>query len=212
MKIKKVLSLVFALLAVALTALTIYLTLSALDAEPVLVTPPEAAVETAEAVMAAICQGDYETAAGMMYGTPELGASRAPADEVGVILWDAFQESLSYELTGDCYATDSGIAQDVTITCLDFSSVTAPLRDRAQTLLVQRVEEAEDADIIYDENGDYREAFVMEVLRDVTLDALEEDAKNQEQKLTVNLVYKRGQWWVVPDQALLSAISGGIAG
>ena len=50
------------------------------------------------------------------------------------------------------------------------------------------------------------------MLRDVTLDALEEDAKSKEQTLTVNLVYKKGQWWVVPDQALLSAISGGIAG
>lgn len=216
MKLKNVLSIIFALLAVSLTALTLKVCLEALDADPVLMTPPVAAVETADAMMAAVCAGDYEAASGLMYGTPNLGASRAPADEVGVILWDAFQESLSYELVGECYATDSGIAQDITVTCLDFSSVTVSLRDRAQTLLVERVEAAENAamgaDTIYDENGDYREDFVMEVLRDVTLDALEEDARNKEQTLTVNLVYKKGQWWVVPDQALLSAISGGITG
>ena len=44
------------------------------------------------------------------------------------------------------------------------------------------------------------------------MDALEEDAKTTQQQLTVNLVYKQGRWWVVADQTLLSAISGGIAG
>lgn len=212
MKRKKILSLGFALLAAILAVLTLTVSLKAMNVGPVLVTAPAAAVETADAMMAAVCAGDYDTASGLMHGTPDLGADREPADEVGVILWDAFQESLDYELAGECYATDSGVAQDVIITCLDFSSVTASLQDRAQTLLTERVEAAEDADTIYDENGEYREDFVMEVLRDVTLDALEEDAKNMEQRLTVNLVYKKGQWWVVPDQALLSAISGGIAG
>lgn len=212
MKIKKILSLGFAVLAALLAVLTLKLCLDAISADPVLVTAPSAAVETADAMMTAVCAGDYETASGLMHGTPDLGVDRDPADEVGVILWDAFRESLAYELTGECYATDSGIAQDVIITCLDFDSVTASLRDRAQTLLTERVEASEDADAIYDENGNYREDLVMEVLRDVTLDTLEEDAKSKEQTLTVNLVYKKGQWWVVPDQALLSAISGGIAG
>lgn len=212
MKTERILSGVFALLGVILAAATVSVTLWALDAQPVLMTPPAAAVETADAMMAAVCDGDYETAGNLMYGSPNLGTDRAPSDEVGVLLWDAFVDSLSYELTGECYATDSGIAQDVTISCLDFSSVTATLQARAQTLLVQRVEEAEDADAIYDENGDYREAFVMEVLRSVTLDALQEDARYVERNLTLNLIYKKGQWWVVADSALLSAISGGIAG
>ena len=212
MQKKRVLSFAFGLLALALAALTLWVTFGALDASPVLVTPPAAAGETAAAMMDAVCAGDYETASGMLYGTPNLGADRAPKDEVGVLLWDAFRESLSYELVGECYATDSGIAQDITITSLDFASVTASLQQRAQKLLVERVEQAQDADTVYDENGDYREDFVMEVLRDVTLDALREDARTREQDLTLNLVYKQGRWWVAMDQALLSAISGGIAG
>ncbi len=214
--VKNILSLLFALLAVVLTVLTLTVCTEAIGAKPVLVKTPAAAVETADAVMNAICAGDYETASGMMYGTPNLGIDRAPSDEVGVMLWDAFQDSLSYELVGECYTTDSGVAQDITFTCLDYSSVTASLRDRAQTLLMERVEAAENAeehaDTIYDENGDYREDFVMEVLRDVTLDALEEDAETMQQTVTVNLVCKKGQWWVVADQGLLAAISGGIAG
>ena len=212
MKKYKILSLVLALLAAAAAVLTLCLTFGALDAQPVLVTPPGAASETADALLAAVREGEYGEASGMLYGTPDLGLDRDPADEVGKLLWDAFQDSFTYELTGECYATDTGIAQDVSLRYLDFSSVTASLGDRAQALLVQRVEEAEDADSIYDENGDYREDFVLEVLREVTLDALREDAKEKEQALTLNLVHKHGRWWVVMDQALLSAISGGIGG
>lgn len=212
MKIKHILSLMFALAAVALMGLTLWVCRDALDAQPVLKKVPYAASETADAMLAAVKAGDYKTASGMMYGSPDLGADREPSDEVGRILWDAFQDSFSYELQGECYATDSGIAQDVTVTYLDFSSVTASLRQRSQELLVQRVEQAEDADTIYDESGDYLEEFVMEVLRDVTLDALEEDAKTTQQQLTVNLVCKQGRWWIMADQALLSAISGGVAG
>lgn len=212
MKIKNILSLLLALAAAAVAALTLWVCLGALGAQPVLMKAPSAASETADALLAAVQAGDYQTASGMMLGNPQLGADRAPADEVGGLLWDAFRDSFSYELQGECYATDSGIAQDATVTYLDFSSVTASLQQRSQELLVQRVAQAEDADTIYDENGDYREDFVMEVLREVTLDALEEDAQNKQQQLTVNLVYKQGRWWVVADQALLAAISGGIAG
>ncbi len=212
MKKYTILSRIFGLLAAAVAVLTLWITFGALNARPVLVTPPAAAAETADALLAAVCAGDYDTASGLVYGTPNLGMDREPADEVGRLLWEAFQESFAYELEGECYATDTGIAQNVTVTYLDFSSVTASLGDRSQTLLVQRVAEAEDADTVYDENGDYREDFVLEVLREVTLDALREDAKNKEQKLTLNLVHKRGQWWVVMDQALLSALTGGIGG
>ena len=212
MKIQKVLSLVFALIAAALTALTLWVISGAMDAEPVLMKTPAAAAETADAVMTAICDGDFAAAREKLYGQPNLGTDRAPGDPVGALLWEAFLESLSYELLGECYATDAGLAQNVKISCLDFSSVTASLRDRAQELLVQRVEEAEDADTIYDENGDYREDFVMEVLLEVTGESLKEDARKKEQNLTLNLVYKQGSWWVMADSELLNAISGGIAG
>lgn len=212
MKNTRILSGLFGLLGVVLAVLTAAVCLWAVDAPPVLVVKPAAAAEKAEALMAAVCEGDYEKAEDMLYGSPDLGMDRLPSDEVGRILWDAFQQSFSYELTGDCYATDSGVAQDVTLQFLDFSSVTASLGERAQALLVERVEAAEDADSIYDENGDYREDFVLAVLRDVTLAALEEDARMTQRTLSLNLVCKQGQWWVVADQALLSAVSGGTAG
>ena len=120
--------------------------------------------------------------------------------------------SLEYEFNGDFYATDTGIARDVTITSLELASVTENLGSRSQELLARRVEKAEDVSQIYDENNEYREDFVMTVLFDAAYQSLKEDARMTRQRVTLNLVFRQGEWWVLPDSALLSAISGGTAG
>ena len=93
---------------------------------------------------------------------------------------------------------------------MDVTSVTAVLKDRSQALLEQRVEEAEDLEDVYDENLQYREDFVMDVLYDAAVMALKEDAKTITAELTLNLSYQNEQWWIAADRELLDAISGGI--
>lgn len=209
---KQLFSGLFGLAGGVLAILAVLVSLSALDASPVLLAAPEDALSQSEAMMEAFARGDFAQAGQKMQGQPDLGADREPADEVGKMIWSAFVDSIRYEFTGDCYATDSGIARDVTIETLDISSVTASLRQRSRKLLNERVAAAEDVEQIYDENGDYREDFVMAVLHDAARQALEEDASHTSCQVTLKLSYQDGQWWVVPDQALLSAISGGIAG
>ena len=74
------------------------------------------------------------------------------------------------------------------------------------------MEEARDLTRIYDENNEYREDFVMEVLTQAVNDAIREDGVVSSQELVLNLVYRQGQWQVQPEQKLLNALSGGIAG
>lgn len=212
MKSSKLLSKRLAFLGGVLAVGTVVLCLSCRNASPVLLAAPEAALERSEAMMNAVAVGDYAAVGSMLYGQPDLGIDREPADEVGILIWDAFQDSISYEFKGMCYAADSGVARDVTITALDISSVTAPLKERSQTLLSQRVAEAEDVTEVYDEDNNYREQFVLDVLYDAAVQALEEDAVQTQWDVTLNLTYQDGQWWVMPEGALLEAISGGVAG
>lgn len=212
MKLSKFFSLIFALLGMALATVAVVVTFRSLDAAPVLLSYSGEAEVQAEALMDAICEGDFSAAGAQMYGQPDLGVDRQPADTVGVLIWDAFVDSLAYEFHGNCYATDAGVARDVTITCLDISSVTDTLGERSRSLLAQRVAEAEDVEQIYDENGEYREDFVMEVLYDAAVQALKEDAVYETQDVTLNLTYQQDRWWVLPSQPLIAAISGGIAG
>ena len=211
MKISKLFSGVFAILAAAIAVVTIAISFSALDNEPVLLKASDEALDAVDVLMDAVAEGNYNEAGAMLYGMPDLGVHEA-SDEVGQLVWDAFVQSISYELVGDFHATDSGLAQNVKITSLDMKGVAANLGTYAETLLTQRVEEAEDVSQVYDEENNYREDFVMAVLLDAAAMALERDAVYTEQEITLNLVYKQGQWWVMPEQPLLSAISGGIAG
>ena len=210
MKIRKIIAAVFAVIGVFAAAMAVTLSFMNRNAEPVLLSPPEEAEHQVTALMDAVCAGEYDEASRHLLGNPSLGVDRAPEDEVGILFWEAFTSSMSYELVGECYATDDGLAQNVTMTCLDITSVTANLRDRSQALLEERVANAEDTTDIYDENYDYREEFVMDVLYDAAVQALKEDAREMTVELTLNLAYRDGQWWVLADSGLLDAISGGI--
>lgn len=210
MKMKNILAAILAVVGIAAAGFAIWLGMSSTDAEPVLVEPPAEAEQQVVAMMDTLCAGQIGQVSQYLLGTPDLGVDREPADEAGALIWDAYCGSLSYELVGECYAAEDGLVQKVQLTCLDISSVTAVLRDRSQALLESRVEEAEDTSEIYDENYEYREDFVMAVLRDATKEALEADARQMTVELTLNLSYQNDQWWIVADDALLDAISGGV--
>ena len=211
MKISKLFSGIFAVLAGLIAVAVIVISFVFLNSSPVLLQASEEALDTVDGLMSAVCEGNYNQAGAMMFGMPDLGVHEA-ADEVGQLVWDSFVDSISYELVGGFHATDSGLAQNVKITSLDMKSIATSLGNYAQTLLPQRVEEAEDISLVYDEENNYREEFVMSVLLEATEMALEKDAVYNEQEITLSLVYRYGQWWVVPEQPLLAAISGGIAG
>ena len=203
-------SALFAVVGIAVAVAAVAVCGRFAKAEPMLLTPPQEARSSLVTMLDGVCEGDYAAASGCILGTPSLGVDREAADELGVLYWDAFVESASYELVGECYATENGVAQDITFNCLDLNSVTGSLRERSQALLEERIENTTDLTEIYDENNDYREDVVMEVLYEAARDALAEDAVMITVELTVNLKYQDGKWWVVADKALLDAISGGV--
>lgn len=210
MKITKLFAFLFAVLGLCGAVAGIYLGFSNLDADPILVQQPESAREQVEDLMEAVCAGDYAAASALLYGNPDLGMERDAADRVGMLLWEAMESSRTYTLSDEFYATNTGVALDVQMSCLDMASVTVNLRERSQKLLEQRMQEAEDPSEVYDKNNEYREDFVMAVLYDAAREALEEDGKEVSYSFTLNLTYQNGQWWIMPEASLLEAISGGV--
>lgn len=202
----------YALLGVLLAVAVLGISLLARDASPRMLSRPTGAARCAEALLSKISSGDYVGASAFLYGTPKLDSGAERSDEISAQIWDAFTSNISYELLGDCYATASGIAQDVRIRSMEIAGVTGSLKQRAQELLEQRVEAAEDMTEVYDENFEYRADFIDQVLRDATQKTLEENSTYADHQVTMNLVYEQGRWWVVPDKALLRAISGEILG
>lgn len=208
MNYKKLVSAVFALLGVLLIAGTVLLSFRSLNASARLLRADEAAAQRTEEWMEAVCAGDYAAAGSIMYGQPELLTGNNGADEWQLLFWDAFVDSISYEFTGDCYATDAGLSRDLTITALDLPALMEPLKERMDALLPLRADEAEDQDAVFDENNNYRDAFVMDILMEAATQILAEEDPRASREITLNLIYEDGQWWIQTEQDLIDVLSG----
>ena len=84
---------------------------------------------------------------------------------------------------------------------LHLLSVQAVLKDHVAQLLDPEMA---------DENGIYSEEYKQRVLREAAEKAVEEDGILVTYDVTLQLVYRDGQWQVSADQTLLAAISGGL--
>lgn len=202
----------FALIGIVLLVASLLVCLFSLNAPAIMVGTPKAAQVCAQNLLDAVSAGDYAAASQYIYGQPQLGVDREPAEQTGQMLWDAYVDSFTYELTGRCYSTPNGVAMNAAISSLDIASVGNTLADRMEAMLTARIEAEGEISEIYDEKGDFQEALIQEVLVKSFQQALEEDALITTQEVVLNLTYQDGHWWIVPDGALLQAISGGVIG
>ena len=200
----------FLTLGLGLMILALMLTMALPGAKPTLLSPAADAQNQVISAMDAICRKDFSAAEQYLLGQPSLGVDREPADAAGAMIWEAFLESLSYELKGDCYATDTGVAQDIAFTCLDIPSVTEGLAQRTEETLTKLRQEATHASEIYDDSGNYHQHLVQDVLNASVRDALKEDSKTTTVTFSLQLVNRDGQWYIVPNSDFISAISGGM--
>lgn len=208
MKLPKITSEHFKILTVFLIVLALIAVEVGLFAPPIMLKTPPQAASRVEQLLNAVHENDYETVSACLAGNPPLGVDREPANAVSKLLWDAFTDSFTYQLSGGLYAAGNGVAQDVTVQFLDISSVTSDLNERAQALLAQRVQEARSPSEIYDENNEYREDVVMEILAQAIDEIMSQRARTLTLSLTIRLANQDGQWLIQADNALLNAISG----
>lgn len=210
MKLARFFAVIFGAVGTLLMVGSIVLCFVFRDAPVYLAEVPAAAAECTRELMEAVEDGDFEAASQYLYGQPELGAGREPADAMGKLVWDAFVDSISWEFAGECYATDSGICRDVTVTALEIPSVTENLTSRANAILTARMASAAEMSELYDEENNFRPELIEEVLREAMTQALTEDAETVTEEVTLALIHQDGRWWVVPDQALLQLLSGSL--
>lgn len=203
--IRKTIAALLVLLSLGIGCTGVWLALTNLGAEPVLLEVPQEAKVQAMDLLDALCKADYTAVSRCLYGQPDLGMDRQPADDVGRMFFEAYAQSLRYELVRDCYATSEGVALDVCITALDVDAALQQLRQQAQELLQQRVAEAEDVSQVYDESGEYLESLVEAVLRASASQVLQEGSTVRTQ-LTLECVFRDGKWWILPSDALLDII------
>lgn len=210
MKLSRFFSGLFLYAAFGLIMLALFLIMAKPGTTPTLLSPAQDAQDQVVQMMDALCQGDFSTVEHYILGNPSLGVDREPADAASALIWNAFVGSFSYELSGDCYATNTGVAQDVTLTYLDIPAVTQELAQLSEKHLTKLQQEATHTSEIYDENGNYRSDLINKVLSAAVAESLQENSSFTSSTFTLQLVQRDDQWYIISNNDLISAISGGM--
>ena len=209
MKISKLVSGLFAALGSVLLAGSIVTSFAALSKPAKAVKPTQEANACAQSVLRALDDGDLSKVEEYFYGKPTLGLEREPATAEGKQIWNAYRDSIAVTTDGYCYGEGTNIYQTAKVTAMDITGTLSQWDKGAGELLKQKIDAAEDPAVLLDEGGDVPQTLKDELRGQALTQALA-DAKTVTTQITFQLIEKDGQWWAVPDQAMLDVLSGGL--
>lgn len=210
MKAARLFAVMLGIVGLALMLGTVGLCLTSLDAPVKLQEVPQEAVACAEELRQALDEGNLTAAEEKLCGQPSLGVEEALTEEAAAV-WGLFRTGISCELTSDLYVSGSALAVDAVVTVPEIASITDTLQDHALTLMNQRIASATEMSELYDEGNNFRVELIEEVMAQAVETAFKEPPEMLTYETTWLLVFREGQWWAVPDQALMKALSGGLA-
>lgn len=209
MKISKLASGLFAALGTVLLVGSIVVSFAALNKPEKAVKPTQEANGCAEAVLNALDDGDFSGVEAYLYGKPTLGLDREPATAEGKQLWNAYRDSIAVTTDEGCFGEGASIYRTAQVTAMDIAGTLSQLESRASGLLKQKLETAEDPAALLDENGAVPQKLKDEI-RGQALTQVLTEAKTVTKQITFQLIEQDGQWWALPDQAMLDILSGGL--
>ena len=198
MKISKLASALFAVVGAVLLVGSIVTSFAALNSPTRAVKPTQEANDFAQLVLGALEDGDFTAVEGYLYGKPSLGIDREPAAEEGKLIWNAYRDSIAVTTEENCYGEGTNIYQTAQVTYMDIPQTLSRLDKRAGELLKEKLDAQE-----------IPEKLAEELRRQALGEALSEP-KTVTVQITFQLVEQDGQWWALPDQAMLDILSGGL--
>lgn len=209
MKISRLASAVFAVVGTVLLVGSIAASFVALSSPTKAVKPSKEANDFAQEVLNALDSGDFVEVAAYFYGEPAMGLDREPATAEGRELWNAYRSSMEVTTDDGCYSEGTSIYQTAQVTCMDIGQTLSGLEQRAGALLTQKLDEQEDPAALLGEDGQIPPALKEELRTKAFREALA-GPKTVTTQITFQLMEKDGQWWILPDQAMLDILSGGL--
>lgn len=209
MKVSKLASAVFAVVGTVLLVGPIVTGFAALNSPTRAVKPTQEANVCAQSVLRALDDGDLSKVGEYLYGKPSLGLDREPATTEGKQLWDAYRDSIAVTTDENCYGEGTNIYQTAQVTHMDIAQTLSGLDRRAGELLKETLDAQEDPAALLGEDGQIPEKLRQELRTQALRDALAEP-KTVTAQITFQLIEQDGQWWALPDQAMLDILSGGL--
>ena len=179
-----------------------------LQAEPVILREPEKARQCAEEFLQAINDGSLAEAADYLPDPSVLGEVPEDADPIAGLVWDTYRTQLDAELVSGLYTKADGLCMDMELTALDVDDVVEKIGTLAVERMQDRVAAASDMSELYGDDGQYRPELVDDVLQQAALETLMCDLPTVTTGITLHLTQSGEAWKVIPDRALINALSG----
>lgn len=179
-----------------------------LQAEPVILREPEKARQCAEEFLQAVNDGSLAEAADYLPDPSALGEVPEDADPIAGLVWDTYRTQLDAELVSGLYTTADGLCMDMELTTLDVDNVVEKIGTLAVERMQERVAAASDMSELYGDDGQYRPELVDDVLQQAALETLMCDLPTVTTGITLHLTQSGEAWKVIPDRALINALSG----
>lgn len=205
---RKIASTVLSLLGFLSIAVGIFAVSFGLRAEPVILREPEGARQCAEGFRNAVNDGNLAEAAAYLSDSSALGEVPANADTVATLVWDTYRTQLQAQLVGTLYTTPEGLCVDMELTAVSVDDVAAEIGSRAVVRMQERVAAASDMAELYGDDGQYRPELVGEVLQQAALETLMGELPTATAGISLHLTQSGESWKIIPDQALIDALSG----
>lgn len=169
--------------------------------------------ETAARFFNALCLREWDEASGYVLGAPDLALNVEPQDALARQVWLAYQRSWSWSM-GEGGQTDSVSAwQTVRFSALRPEKLAEGLSKDVQSVLARIVDETDNLDAVYAEDGEFRAEVVERALREAVERRLTAPQRyTADTEVTLHLTCRYGRWLIVPEEALWEALSGGEGG
>ena len=208
MKVARFFAAVFGIMGLVLMLGTAGLCFASLDA-PVKADIPGEVRQCGEELVTALDAGDLTAASEKLYGQPDWGTDRGLTEETAAV-WQIFCDGISCELTSDYYVVGSSYGVDAVITVPKIDTITDSVYDHARTMLDERIAVAEKMNELYDENNDFRQDLIDEIMAKAVELAFAEEPETLTYETSFGFVYQNEQWYAVPDGNLTRALAGGL--
>ncbi len=166
--------------------------------------------ETVTAFFDALNSGDYDSAYSHISGYTSLGLENTPSDSVSKAAYDALKASYKYKLLGNCSVDKRSASQQLEFSYLELSSVKGDVSSVCIDKLEEIAAERSQADL-YSEDSKFLPAVSEEAFELAVNEVLKTPEKHcVTDTIQIQLEYKDERWLIIPDAALINALSGGI--
>ena len=202
LKVARFFALIFAVLGIVLMLGTAFMSFTSLNKPVGILENPDGAQRCADALEQCLNEGDLTAAAKLLYGQPSFGVEELPEAGYTALLWETYLENLSFTYTGSLYLLDSELARDGVLTILDVPALMQSVQTRAKNLLAQKGDDA------YDDQGNLRSDVSDQILLEAVEQTLAQDIPCVSRNVTIRVIHRQDQWWILPDQTFLKSLSG----